>query len=94
MQVEQSGTVKRPSRQRQSTLAHEAKKMRVDDDNMELLTVVHDEPAVPEEPQVPTLPPFRDEMTGDLLQADLTLAAQEKELETWRVHRGSNISKF
>ena len=61
----------RPSDPEQSSLADEAKKMRVEDDDMELLTAVHDEPAVPEEPQMPT-PPRWDELTGDLLLADLT----------------------
>ena len=71
VQVEQSGAVMRPSDPEQSSLADEAKKMRVEDDDMELLTAVHDEPAVPDEPQLPT-PPRWDELTGDLLLADLT----------------------
>ena len=53
MEVEQSGTVKRPSEQ--SSVAHEAKKMRVDDDEMAHLTVVRDELAVSEEPQIPII---------------------------------------
>ena len=52
MEVEQSGTVKRPSEHEQSSVAHEAEKMRVDDDEMAHLTVVRDELAVSEEPQI------------------------------------------
>ena len=81
MAVEQHGAgaaVQRTSEHERGPLAHEVKQMRTHDENVELLTVVHDEPAVPEEPQMPT--PLWDEMMGDVLPPDPTHAAQVKEL--------------
>ena len=53
--------------------------MRTDDGDMDFFAVVHNEPLVPKEPQMPALP-FWDEMTGELLPRDLTRAAHEKSL--------------
>ena len=58
-----SAVVGRSGEQEQSPPAHETKKMRTDDDDVELFTTVHNEIA---------------EITGDLLPADLMHAAHEK----------------
>ena len=68
--------VKGSSEQEQSSPAHDAKKMRTDDDEMDILTVVHKKPTVPEALQVLTFA-FWDEMTGYVLPPDLKHAAQE-----------------